>query len=129
VPVEGEVSVDVGDDEFMNMDFSMNYTWGKDGNEYENTVAINPLYGYYIMHSDAELGMASTIGYKSASYMYSMCFNWDGYAITMDPTFVSYYKDFDGNGLPFAGIGLIILISLSASAAVIIVIRNKRNLQ
>ena len=126
VPVEGEVSVAVEDDEFMNMDFSMNYTWGKDGNEYENTVAINPLYGYCIMYSDAELGQASTIGYKSASYMYSMCFNWDGYAITMDPTFVSYYKDYNGIKIPLAGIGLIVLISLSASAAVVMVIRNKK---
>lgn len=126
VPVEGEVSVAVDNDEFMNMDFSMNYTWGKDGNEYENTVAINPLYGYCIMYSDAELGQASTIGYKSASYMYSMCFNWDGYAITMDPTFVSYYKDYDGSNMPIVGIGLIILISLSASAAVVMVTRNKR---
>ena len=129
VPVEGDVSVDVGDEEFMNMDFSMNYTWGKDGNEYENTVAINPLYGYCTMYSNAELGVASTIGYESASYMYSMCFNWDGYAITMDPTFVSYYKDFDGNNFSIAGIGLILLISLSASAAVVMVIRNKRKLQ
>jgi len=125
VSVEGEVSVDVEDDEFMNMDFSMNYTWGKDGKEYENTVAISPLYGYCIMYSDAELGQASTIGYDSASYMYSMCFNWDGYAITMDPTFVSYYKDFDGNSLSIGGIGFIILISLSASVAVVMVIRNK----
>ncbi len=126
VPVEGEISVEVEDEEFMNMDFSMNYTWGKDGEVYENTVAINPQYGYYIMYSDAELGQASTFGYESSSYMYSMCFNWEGYAITMDPTFVSYYKDYDGKNISLPGIGLIILISLSASAAVIMVIRNKR---
>ena len=126
VPVDGNVSVDANNEEFMTMDYSMNYTWGKDGNEYENTIAINPLYGYQIMYSNSELGQASTIGYESSSYMYSMCFNWDGYAITMDPTFVSFYKDFDGKSISIQGIGLILLLSLSASAAVIMVIRNKR---
>ncbi|MHA1520704.1 MAG: hypothetical protein ACTSVZ_02010 [Promethearchaeota archaeon] len=126
VAFDGEVAVEQQNDEFMNMDFSMSYIWGKNGQEYENTVAINPLWGYQTMYSTAEVGQASTFGYESSSYMYSMCFNWEGYAITMDPTFVSFYRDINSDGFPSIRAGSIVFSSVVASVGLVMIFGKKR---
>jgi len=126
IPFSGEVAVENNDKNLMEMDYTMPYIWGKDGQEYENTVAITPIYGYEWMYSDAEVGQASSFGYESNSYIYSMCFNWEGYAITMDPTFMSFYIDFNSQtgGLSLLQIAPIALISALAAFGLVILLKK-----
>ena len=126
IPFSGEVAVENNDKNLMEMDYTMPYIWGKDGQENENTVAITPIYGYEWMYSDAEVGQASSFGYESNSYIYSMCFNWEGYAITMDPTFMSFYIDFNSQtgGLSLLQIAPIALISALAAFGLVILLKK-----
>ncbi|MCF2139505.1 MAG: hypothetical protein K9W44_05565 [Candidatus Lokiarchaeota archaeon] len=129
---DGEITIDLENQskELMSMDFTMPYTWGKDGVEYNNTVAISPIYGYEYMYSDEEVGQASSFSYISNSYIYSMCFNWQGYSIIMDPTFVSYYVDIKNDaGLPGTSlfkVGGIVVLSILAGIGLVVILKKAK---
>ena len=90
--VDGEVNVQTEDSTLMRMNLTQKYKWGKDGKDYNNTVTLSPIYGFDLNYGDMELGVASVYNDQISPYSYSLCFeNWDGYSISMDPTFTSYY--------------------------------------
>jgi len=90
--VDGGVNVQTEDSTLMSMNLSQNYKWGKDGQDYNNTVTLSPIYGFDLNYGNVEMGVASIYNGQSASYSYSLCFgNWEGYSISMDPTFTSFY--------------------------------------
>ncbi len=134
VSVDGLVEVDYAEDNtsteeinLMLMNFSMPYTWGKNGQVYQNGVALSPFSGFVINYGDVNVGVASEMGRaftsQYASYYYSMCFNWEGYRITLDPTFISLYNfmviDTDSGFKISAASAIAILSVLSISILVL----------
>ena len=90
--VDGGVNVQTEDSILMSLNLSQNYKWGKDGKDYINTVALSPIYGFDLNYGNVDMGISSVYNDQIAPYSYSLCFeNWDGYSISMDPTFTSYY--------------------------------------
>jgi len=90
--VDGGVNIQTEDNTLMSMNLSQKYTWGKNGRDYNNTVALTPIYGFDLNYGNMEMGVASVYNDQNSPYAYSLCFeNWEGYSISMDPTFTSYY--------------------------------------
>lgn len=132
---EGTLSFAEQDAVRTTVEFGGTYLWGKDGLSYEVGTAVIPTYFYAVPYEQgapaADLAFGADQWYMQ-TYYYASCYaEWDGYAITHDPTFTVFPLSAPGPASQFIDLItnsalLIGAVGIVAIAAVCVRVNSER---